>query len=552
MVTLKMEQGRKIRTRSFTRLVHAIAILAAGMIGCSETGLDGEHNHWTVTYSGNGNTSGTVPVDANSPYSSEATVTVLNEGDLVKNDWTFSGWNTSLDGTGTNYIGGSTFIMPSNNLTLYAQWQNPTDNSRQINRFEAVPYIGNDKIKYSYSYDGYDFYYIYLGVLKNIPMYYLDAQYFGTTAEMTYVFAIADTELKTIRNTVSSISSETRTVTDQYTRSKTSAQKISTDISAKFGISFLGETSVKISGEMSWNQFTSNSQTNGFQQTTSLTETEEYVSTFTYDRRQTFTWPLSKSKGDRSGWYRYTLFGASDTYLYVIKDSTGIQHYEFKEYIKLDVPLGWMLDYSETLSFDKSDGTSFEFDISMLDNLPKPELTLLSSTFTDSRDGLVYRTMKIGTQVWMAENLNYNVNGSVCYNNLTSNCNIYGRLYNWNTARVVCPSGWHLPGNAEWNALTNFVGSSAGTKLKAVSGWNIGSSYIAGTDDFGFSVLPGGDGGDGSDGTFYDIGNLGRWWSATEIDASTAWGRNMGGSSSGVTSFGAGKIALFSVRCVRD
>jgi len=543
-----------MRTKTFTRLVHAVAILATGMIGCSEKGPDDEHDQWTVTYIGNGNTSGTVPVDANSPYSSEATVTVLNEGDLVKTDWTFRGWNTSPDGTGTNYVGGSTFIMPSNNLTLYAQWQKPIDSSRKINRFEAVPYTGSDKIKYSYSYDGYDFYYIYLGVLKNIPMYYLDAQYFGTTAEMTYVFSIADTELKTIRNTVSSTSSETRTVTDQYTRSKTTAQKISTDISAKFKIPFLVESTARVAGEMSWNLLTSNSQTNGFQQTTSLTETEEYVSTFTYDRRQTFTWPLSKSKGDRTGWYRYTLFGASDTYLYVIKDSTGILHYEFKEYIKPDDPLGWMLDYSETLSFDKSDSTGFEFDISMLDSLPKPELALLSGIFTDSRDGQVYRTIKIGTQVWMAENLNYNVNGSVCHSNLASNCNIYGRLYNWNAARAVCPSGWHLPNNAEWLELINFVedgnwGSGAGTKLRAVNGWNIGSNYIAGTDNFGFSALPGGD---ASSGIFYDIGNVGVWWSATEVDASVAWGRNMGNGSGGVTSFSTGKSSLFSVRCVRD
>ena len=152
------------------------------------------------------------------------------------------------------------------------------------------------------------------------------------------------------------------------------------------------------------------------------------------------------------------------------------------------------------------------------------------TTFKDSRDSTEYKKVKIGTQTWMAENLNYagesgNVLG-VCYNNSTSNCEKYGRLYDWSTAmggassssanpsgvQGVCPVGWHLPSNAEWDTLITFAGGSAtaGTALKSTTGWYF--SY--GTDDYGFSALPGGH--RTSSGSFSSAVDYGRWWSATE------------------------------------
>jgi uncharacterized repeat protein (TIGR02543 family) len=77
---------------------------------------------FTVTYDGNGNTGGTVPVDPSSPYQSGATVTVLNKGALVKTGYTFTGWNTQADGSGLDQAAGSTFIMGTSDVTLYAQW----------------------------------------------------------------------------------------------------------------------------------------------------------------------------------------------------------------------------------------------------------------------------------------------------------------------------------------------------------------------------------------------------------------------------------------------
>jgi len=94
------------------------------------------------------------------------------------------------------------------------------------------------------------------------------------------------------------------------------------------------------------------------------------------------------------------------------------------------------------------------------------KLSTGGSTFTDSRDGKVYKTVKIGEQVWLAENLAFNAPSSKFYEK-------YGRLYDWKTALSVCPKGWHLPSDNEWQALVDFAGGGevAGKKFKSRSGW---------------------------------------------------------------------------------
>ena len=138
-----------------------------------------------------------------------------------------------------------------------------------------------------------------------------------------------------------------------------------------------------------------------------------------------------------------------------------------------------------------------------------------SSSSFGSGDGVVYgipvtygsetyQTVVIGTQTWFARNLNYDSGSgtSICYNNEPSYCDDYGRLYDWETAMTVCPSGWHLPNNAEWDVL----GDDA-KKLKATSGWYDNGN---GTNDYGFSALPGGGG--HPDGFFNFVGYDGMWW----------------------------------------
>jgi uncharacterized protein (TIGR02145 family) len=177
-----------------------------------------------------------------------------------------------------------------------------------------------------------------------------------------------------------------------------------------------------------------------------------------------------------------------------------------------------------------------------------------SATFTDSRNGKTYRTVTIGKQTWMAENLNYQIGKSWCYENNNSNCNKYGRLYDWNTAMTACPAGWHLPTYREWVELAIYAGGSctygnggmAGKTLKSTSGWYGKGNGI---DDYGFSALPGGYyyGGD-----FYYAGDRGYWWTATESGSESAYSRDMYYYYDCVYEGSAGKGYGYSVRCLRD
>jgi len=180
-----------------------------------------------------------------------------------------------------------------------------------------------------------------------------------------------------------------------------------------------------------------------------------------------------------------------------------------------------------------------------------------------------YRIVEIGTQTWMAENLNYNISGSKCYDNKKSNCAIYGRLYDWATVmalpsncnskicashifekhRGICPEGWHIPSYDDWRELTKFVGINAGTQLKATSCWNSYEGISSGKDTFGFAALPGG-WGDFS-GSFNSIGAGGYWWSSLEISDNYASYRGLFYANETVNE-GYGKSYFHSVRCLKD
>ncbi|MBU2612815.1 MAG: hypothetical protein KKB62_03785 [Nanoarchaeota archaeon] len=115
------------------------------------------------------------------------------------------------------------------------------------------------------------------------------------------------------------------------------------------------------------------------------------------------------------------------------------------------------------------------------------------STFTDPRDGRTYQTVKIGDQWWFAENLDYNVSGSVYYNN-DPTYSEYGRLYSWEDAMNACPPGWHLPSKNEWTTMINFIGGYdvAGGKLKETGTIHWNYPNIGATNEYGFSAYGGG------------------------------------------------------------
>lgn len=178
------------------------------------------------------------------------------------------------------------------------------------------------------------------------------------------------------------------------------------------------------------------------------------------------------------------------------------------------------------------------------------EVTKNNETFTDSRDGKTYKIVKIGTQTWMAENLAFNpTTGNFWkYYNIESNIEIYGNLYDWETATNICPLGWHLPSYNEWSILIGYLGANQGSKLKSSFGWNK-SSEKNGTNESGFSALPGGY--RKPSGQFKGNGFIGSWWSSTMYDKENAWSLSL---SFDNDSAGWEKYNLyggFSVRCIK-
>jgi len=179
-------------------------------------------------------------------------------------------------------------------------------------------------------------------------------------------------------------------------------------------------------------------------------------------------------------------------------------------------------------------------------------LSEIYETFTDDRDGNTYRVITIGGKRWTAENLNYQTDSSWCYNDDISNCEKYGRLYNWHKAIIVCPSGWHLPTETEWDELVETAGGKkmAAKKLKARKGWH--GMRNNGTDDFGFSALPGGQRNISC--YFTDIGEFGGWWVWAERDGYGHHGRfrSIHNDNNEVLETLFFKEDGFSVRCVAD
>lgn len=197
----------------------------------------------------------------------------------------------------------------------------------------------------------------------------------------------------------------------------------------------------------------------------------------------------------------------------------------------------------------------------------------IHTTMTD-HEGNVYNVIVIGTQTWMAENLkttkyrNGDLIGTTlldisnesnpkyqwAYGDNENNVAIYGRLYSWGAVidnRNICPAGWHIPTDAEWTSLTNYLGGEnvAGAKLKetGTSHWVSPNPDV--TNESGFTALPGGirfsTGFDG-------IGYFGFWWSTTPSNTISTWHRFLGSSGKKIGRNAYDNVNGFSVRCIKD
>lgn len=177
----------------------------------------------------------------------------------------------------------------------------------------------------------------------------------------------------------------------------------------------------------------------------------------------------------------------------------------------------------------------------------------VGGTLVDSRDGRTYATVTIGSQTWMAENLNFKTDSSFCYNSSADNCEKYGRLYTWENAKSACPRGWHLPSNEEWGALFTAVGgqSIAGSRLKFSSGWNEYKGKSGnGSDSFGFSSLPAGY--RNNNGNYYAEGNRANFWSSSEIFGDEAYNMCLHYDDDNADLVNYDKGYGVSVRCLKD
>lgn len=172
----------------------------------------------------------------------------------------------------------------------------------------------------------------------------------------------------------------------------------------------------------------------------------------------------------------------------------------------------------------------------------------------DKRNGQHYKTVKIGNQIWMAENLNYKIDSSWCYNNDENNCNRYGRLYSWDAALSACPAGWHLPSDEEWMTLEITLGMSRAYINK--------TGYRGGSDQ-GSQLKQGGTSGFNAllsglrfpDGEFKFLGNHGLFWTCSRynsIAVSCAWYRSLSNNDSRVFRHDWGQTYGYCVRCVKN
>lgn len=187
-----------------------------------------------------------------------------------------------------------------------------------------------------------------------------------------------------------------------------------------------------------------------------------------------------------------------------------------------------------------------------------------TGTLVDSRDGKTYKTVTIATQVWMAENLDYEMPDSWHYNDDPNQGPKYGRLYTWKAAKIACPECWHLPSEEEWIMLERHLGMSAeeieiwymrgegmGIKLKSESGWEPDDVNNLGTNETGFNALPGGHRGYDENHSYVLLGKRGAWWSRSP-DGRYSWRRALLYNKSGIDRDLATRTLGFSVRCVKD
>jgi uncharacterized protein (TIGR02145 family)/uncharacterized repeat protein (TIGR02543 family) len=488
---------------------------------------------YTVAYNGNGNTDGSAPTDPSSPYLSGLTVIVLGPGTLTKAGSAFSAWNTRADGGGASYKEDTSFAITANTV-LFAQWApaytisitaNPAAGGTVSRSPDKTNYASGETVRVTATPGtGY--------VFKN----WTGA---STTSENPLTITMDGNKTLVAVFDKPSQGGTSYTLTTGVEPANSGSVSLNPDNTSYASGTQVTATAQPASGYAfkNWkgaSTATANPVTVTMNGTKTLTAVfEKLAAPCTLTTGVTPTGGGSVTRSPENEVY------APGTQV-TVTAIPGKCH-EFNSWTGASLspnnPLKITLDGSKTLiaKFDKvCDGGT-----------PGEPLEY---------EGQTYRTVVIGGKTWMAENLNYdtaNNRGSWCYDYNPDYCAKYGRRYDWNTAMSVCPDGWHLPTEDEWDELViaadGVDGRSAGRRLKATTGWGVDYN---GTDDFGFSALPGGDACQTS------VGYGGSWWTATE-DGEISRGReaylkNMGYNYTYVASGLWSKSCARSVRCVGD
>jgi uncharacterized protein (TIGR02145 family)/uncharacterized repeat protein (TIGR02543 family) len=497
-------------------------------------------NTYTVTYNANDGTG--APANQTKTYDIALT---LSTSVPTRTGYTFAGWNTSANGTGTSYVSGASYTSNAG-ITLYAQWT--------INTY-TVTYNAND----------------------------------GTGAPTN--------QTKTYNVTLT-LSADVPTRTG-YTFANWNTSADGKGTSYASGASYITNASITLYAQWKANTYTVTYNANdGAGVPTNQTKTHDVALTLStvvpIRTGYVFTnWNTSAngngtsyasgaSYTDNASVTLYAQWTVNTyTVTYNANDGTGEPASQTKTHdvtltLSTSVPTRTGYDFVGWNTSSNGSGTSYASGASYTANAGVTLYAQWSKPVVSNCNGQTFNTVEIGTQTWMAENLNCNVNGSKCHSNSEANCDKYGRLYNWATAmalpsscnsttcasqvnakhRGICPSGWHIPSDADWNVLMKYVNPScydysscagAGTKLKATSGWYNGN----GEDTHGFSALPGGSL-TSVGGIFAQVGQFGFWWSASENNSGFAYIRTMRYHDEDVDYNRIDKLLLYSVRCLQD
>jgi uncharacterized protein (TIGR02145 family)/uncharacterized repeat protein (TIGR02543 family) len=519
---------------------------------------------YKVVYNGNGNDSGTVPVDSNSFIKGKEVTVAGNPGNLYREGHSFSGWNTKADGTGEMYNAGAKFAMPDSAVTLYVKW---TTNPTYSIVYHSAISTGGD-----------------------VPE--------TVNADSGMQVSIADS---------GSLYKTGYTFVGWNTKEDGSGKAYKTGDKV-----VIGTVNIDLYAQWAKAQYTVTYHGNGSTggtvppKTTHLYQTEIVIASSGGD--------LEKTGHSFIGWNTDSAGNGLDyqsgNKIIIDKNIHLFARWIKKKYQIIfsgngertsNIPDATEVEYGakiDSSSFIIS-RESYVFDGWFKDSLcvAKWKYELDSVTSNDTLyakwvikdiNSNIYTEVKIGNQVWMVENLKatryndsalipyimtasawtslYSCENNPCiykpgycwYNNDSATNSIYGALYNWAVIGTykLAPVGWHVPSDSEFIALAQYLNNGsvdvAGGKLKEAGTTHWNAPNEGATDSVGFRALPGGFRNHDGNGTFDGIGNVGYWWLSTQVTMGSSMYFSMTNDRVGLSNNYSSKSSGYSVRCIRD